>query len=106
MATFLTAQQVAERWGCSERTVQRLAQTGELPAMRLGSSWRVCLAALEAYEALHANTPAPAASGSAPSNEVAKREVLGAPKNPVFPHLWGMAPATRTGTKKAALSSN
>lgn len=100
MASYLTPRQVAERWSCSDRKVQRLAQTGELPAMRLGSEWRISLAALEAYEVLHANTPAD--SGFSPSNEAPKTEVRGAPENPRYPHLWGLEPAPLAGKRKTA----
>lgn len=62
MALYLTARQVADRWGCSMRQVQRLCTSGELRAMRLGSDWRITTAAVEAYEAAHANGSEPSAS--------------------------------------------
>lgn len=77
MATFLTPRQVAERWACSTRTVERLCHSGELPAMRLGlHRWRIGLAAVEAYELAHTS----GTTESAPSIEARKAE----PIRPVF----------------------
>jgi excisionase family DNA binding protein len=49
---------VAEHWGVSTRTVRRLVDSGELPALRIGGSVRLTRQAIEVYEA---NAPALAA---------------------------------------------
>lgn len=54
MALYLTAGEVAVRWGCSTSTVQRMCADGRLAAMRLGlNKWRIALAVVEAYERAH-----------------------------------------------------
>lgn len=40
MEKYLTVTQVAELLQLSEKTVYRLAQRGELPAFKVGGSWR------------------------------------------------------------------
>ncbi|RKY16977.1 MAG: DNA-binding protein [Planctomycetota bacterium] len=40
MPDYLTVPQVAELLQLSEKTVYRLAQRGELPAFKVGGSWR------------------------------------------------------------------
>ena len=47
---FHTVAQVAERWQCSEKTVRRLVERGELIAHRFGSQIRISEADLTAYE--------------------------------------------------------
>lgn len=49
-ASYLTPQQLAERWSCDETTVQKLCRTGELRAMRLGRAWRIAVAEVERFE--------------------------------------------------------
>lgn len=56
MTAFLKPAEVAERWGVSERQVERLCASGRLRAMKLGG-WRIRLADVEAYEAAKANRP-------------------------------------------------
>ncbi|WP_372594415.1 helix-turn-helix domain-containing protein [Actinotalea sp.] len=46
---YLTVAEVAETMRVSKMTVYRLAQSGELPAVRVGRSYRVPIEALEAY---------------------------------------------------------
>lgn len=38
---LLTPKQVAELWGCHERTVTRQLLAGTLPGVRVGRNWRV-----------------------------------------------------------------
>lgn len=77
MALYLTARQVAERWGCSTRQVQRLCHSGALRAMRLGlESWRIRLADVETYELAKANRPAEGPSSARPDEPI--RPVFGA----------------------------
>ncbi|AYR03153.1 helix-turn-helix DNA binding protein [Gordonia phage Octobien14] len=47
---FLTADQVAERWQITPRTIREMAQAGEIPAARFGRRWRFPLEQLEKYE--------------------------------------------------------
>ena len=54
---YLTVAEVAETMRVSKMTVYRLAQSGDLPAVRVGRSYRVPMDALEAFLAA---SPAPA----------------------------------------------
>ena len=48
---FLTQKHLADRWGCSQRTLQRWRTTSEGPAfLRLGGSVRYQLADVIAFE--------------------------------------------------------
>jgi excisionase family DNA binding protein len=38
---LLTPKEVADLWGCHERTVTRQLLDGSLPGVRIGRSWRV-----------------------------------------------------------------
>ena len=38
---LLTPKQVAQLWGCHERTVTRQLLAGSLPGVRVGRNWRV-----------------------------------------------------------------
>jgi len=40
MATIVTAKDVGEYLKLTESTIYKLASTGELPAFRIGKSWR------------------------------------------------------------------
>lgn len=109
MAAFLTARQVGERWGCSPKTVKRLAERGELAAMKLGADWRIGTAAVEAYEQRH--TTSAESVQAAPTAGVQKQEVgattavggftLPDDYEPCFPDLW---PGHEPRTKRAALT--
>lgn len=57
MPAYLKPSEVAERWGVSERQVERLCAAGRLRAMKLGG-WRIRTADVEAYELAQANRPA------------------------------------------------
>jgi excisionase family DNA binding protein len=46
---FLTVQEVAARLNVSKMTVYRLVHSGEIPAVRLGHSFRVSEPAVEEY---------------------------------------------------------
>lgn len=85
----LTPSDVARRWNCSPGHVRRLCRSGQLPAMRLGSDWRISPSAVEAYGREHTNRPdpSPVSGATAPAPSVA---VGGLPDDyePVFPHLW------------------
>lgn len=45
----LTAGQVAQRLCCHPKTVRTMCRDGRLRAIKLGSEWRVPVAALEAF---------------------------------------------------------
>ncbi|MCZ7683730.1 MAG: helix-turn-helix domain-containing protein [Sandaracinaceae bacterium] len=45
----LTIRQVAERLSVNERTVYRMAQSGELPAFKVAGTWRVLRTDLDAW---------------------------------------------------------
>lgn len=110
MSLFLTPRQVAERWGCSRRQVQRLCASGELRAMRLGlDAWRIAVADVEAYEQRQTTASTEASNPEPTTREEGRRPVavdgftLPADYEPVFPALWpGHAPRT----KKAASQRN
>lgn len=73
--TFLTPEQLAGRWGVSVRHAERMAQTRQIAALRVGRLWRFSLTAVEAYEAARSNRPA-----DPPSPEARNQE----PIRPVF----------------------
>lgn len=69
MALYMTPREVAERWNCSTRHVQRLCAGGDLRALRLGlEKWRIAVADVEAYELAQTNgaTVAPATAVANP----------------------------------------
>lgn len=47
---FMTAAEVAARWMVSEATVRAIIRKGELPAFKVGRSFRIRCDAVEAYE--------------------------------------------------------
>ena len=47
---YYTVKQIAERWQCSEKTVRRLIERGDLIAHRLGGGHRISEADLMAHE--------------------------------------------------------
>ncbi|MBI4115895.1 MAG: helix-turn-helix domain-containing protein [Candidatus Omnitrophica bacterium] len=53
--TFLTIEQVAERFGINSTTVYRLAQRGLLPGFKVGSQWRFSEEMLESWIAAQVN---------------------------------------------------
>ena len=46
---YLTIEEVAEILRVNKRTVYRLAVKGEIPAIRIGKSWRINFAELEEF---------------------------------------------------------
>ena len=48
--TFLTADELAERWGVPRSQVYRLTREGKIPVVALGKYYRYKLAAIEAWE--------------------------------------------------------
>lgn len=54
---YLTVAEVAETMRVSKMTVYRLARSGELPAVRVGRSYRVPQDALDAFLATSAAQP-------------------------------------------------
>ena len=118
MAAFMTPREVADRWGCSARHVQELAQAGRLQAMRLGRrGWRIPVAAVEAYEAGHTTAceSAQAATTTAPASAPEVRSALPSVGRLALPDRWWENPTLAagssaagcgrsTGKKKAAVS--
>lgn len=47
---FLTVHEVARRWRVHKSTVTRQITAGELPALRIGATYRISRATLEAIE--------------------------------------------------------
>ena len=47
MSTALTVKQVAERLAVNERTVYRMANSGELPGFKVAGTWRFLEADIE-----------------------------------------------------------
>jgi excisionase family DNA binding protein len=58
---LIDAREAAELLSCSRRTVKRLAEQGQIPAMRIGNRWRFspCLLARWCHERLSSNTAQP-----------------------------------------------
>ncbi len=48
---YLSIEEVASRFGVNTATVYRLAQTGKLPAFKVGSQWRFSPDLLESWVA-------------------------------------------------------
>jgi excisionase family DNA binding protein len=46
---LVDARKAAELLSCSPRTVRRMAEAGEIPAMRIGNRWRFSLTMLEKW---------------------------------------------------------
>ena len=49
--SFLTIQDVADRFGVNVTTVYRLVQRGKLPAFKIGNQWRFSAARLDEWVA-------------------------------------------------------
>lgn len=47
---YLTRKQVANRWGVSLTTVDRMILRGQLKSIRFGKAVRITVASVEAYE--------------------------------------------------------
>lgn len=94
MAAYLTARDVAARWACSPSYVRRLARSGQLAGMRLGSDWRFGAAAITAYEDRHTTQPAE------PTKPAERRATAALPADyePVFTDLWPhLGPPRKSG---------
>lgn len=50
---FYTIKQIAKRWQCSEKTVRRMIERGDLVAHRLGSQLRISADDLVACERIN-----------------------------------------------------
>jgi len=46
---LVNATEAAQLLSCSPRTVKRMAEAGEIPAMRIGNRWRFSLTVLEKW---------------------------------------------------------
>lgn len=111
--TYLTPKQLADRWQCSERHIERLCASGRLRAARL-SGWRITEEEAAGYEAAQANRPA---SSEGPKTEPG-RPVFGVleegARRPLGERWWeretndAASPAAGRGrspkTKKTALT--
>lgn len=53
MTVFLTPAQVAARWHVHPATVRALCRRRQLRAMRVGDTWRISVADVQAYEQRH-----------------------------------------------------
>ncbi|MBZ5490691.1 MAG: helix-turn-helix domain-containing protein [Acidobacteriia bacterium] len=49
VSSLVDAREAARFLSCSPRTVKRMAEAGEIPAMRIGNRWRFSLRALEKW---------------------------------------------------------
>lgn len=95
MAPLLTPQEVAALLAVSRRTVQRLAESGELPHIRVGSQLRFSAASLADWQARRETGDRAASSAPAAERPVSARlpvQILPADYVPVFGHL-AAAPA-------------
>lgn len=50
LQAFMTIAQNAKRWNCSDKSIRRLIDRGELPAHKFGGLWRISLVDLSDYE--------------------------------------------------------
>ncbi len=50
-STYLTVEEVAERFGVNPTTIYRLAQAGKLPGIKVGKQWRFSVARLDEWAA-------------------------------------------------------
>ncbi|WP_375700128.1 excisionase family DNA-binding protein [Pseudophaeobacter sp. TrK17] len=48
--TPFTADTLARRWGCSGETVRAMIRNGQLPAFRVGKSYRIAAKTVEKHE--------------------------------------------------------
>ncbi|MCV7089611.1 helix-turn-helix domain-containing protein [Mycobacterium interjectum] len=48
---MLSAEQLAERWDVKPSTICRRCKDGTIPAFRIGRTWRILIADIEAIEA-------------------------------------------------------
>ena len=114
MASFITARQLSERWGCSPQHVRRLCAAGSLRAMRLGldasrDAWRISEEAIAEYELAHTSHPAVKQPDRAPSRlsppgPTGTAAILGPLPDgyePRFPEAWGL-PSRTTGAVSSA----
>ena len=103
MSRFLTTADVASRWSCSAGYVRKLARSGRLVGMRLGSDWRFSLDAVEAYEQRHTSEPAVTVTPACHTHTIGAGGVaLPADYVPAFPELWaGHAPQNNDKRRSA-----
>jgi excisionase family DNA binding protein len=120
-AAYLTPREVAERWRPSVRHINRMAQTGRIPAVRIEGGWRFSLASVTEYELAHTSGAASSTSDEGRKAEVVRPVfgVLDEATGPlVLPERWWESQPTTgaassaagrgrsTGKKKAALRGN
>ena len=98
MNALLTPAQVAALLAVSRRTVQRMAEQGELPGLRVGQQWRFRPERIaEWQEARETGNPNRERQASAPATETVARSALApvgalpADYTPVFGHLGAVA---------------
>ena len=65
MDKLLKIRDVADRLNVNQSTVYAMAQAGEIPAFKVGGSWRVRAAALEAWMLAKEREPAESVETSA-----------------------------------------
>jgi len=83
----LTLSQLAEVLQCSEHTARGLVAGGVIRARRLGKTWRIPAAAVEAYLAGGDNVPEAQATASLPSVPTEQQEDDLNPGHPLVSHL-------------------
>ena len=45
-----TVEALADRWGTSARTIERMLQSKQIRGFKVGSSWRILVSEIEKYE--------------------------------------------------------
>lgn len=45
-----TPESLADRWGCSEKTVERMLVSGKLHGFKVGNLWRISASEVQKYE--------------------------------------------------------
>lgn len=55
---YRSIQQQAAKWGVSDSTVRRMIEAGELPALKIGKTFKIHVLDIEIYEQTNRTIPA------------------------------------------------
>ncbi|MCO6406772.1 helix-turn-helix domain-containing protein [Hoeflea alexandrii] len=67
---------LAERWQCSTRHIRNLITDGDLPAFKIGKSWRIRAAEIEDYECRNGNSTASAVPSVSSGTKVTHEDAI------------------------------
>lgn len=74
VAEFMSKKQLAERWGVSEKTVDRRRAEGDVEAVRIGGLVRITLGSVLACEERGREQPARAGTLAAPARDETREQ--------------------------------